>query len=192
MVFTRNPSGRREFYEILRGITATRYVTRQLKIGKTKQLDRLAREAGEVYSQTVVAFWRIVRHKNHWLSSNAMQKIIHNGNLHSQTVQGIIQAFYEALRSWEALRKNGMNAKPPRRLNRYYSIPFKSSAIALKDGTLKLSIGKGIEPLCIPWRFARPKVCEISYNGAGYVLNAVYTVANASITTEHGCAGIDL
>jgi len=43
------------------------YTVRRLKIGRTEQLDALARAAGELYSQVVVWFWRTVRHKDLWL-----------------------------------------------------------------------------------------------------------------------------
>ena len=88
-----------------KGEKATQYITRQLKIGKTAELDRLAHEAGIVYSQTVVRFWRIVRHSNHWISEYAMKRLIRNNTLHSQTVQGIVETYYESLKSWSKLRR---------------------------------------------------------------------------------------
>ena len=121
-----------------------------------------------------------------------MQKIIRSDSLHSQTVQGVIQSFYEALRSWDALRKTSFDARPPRRLNRYYAIPFKSSAIMLKDGVLTLSTGKNGEPIKIPWKFTRPKVCEISFSRGEYILNAVYAQNTPKENNGSGCAGVDL
>ena len=58
------------------------YTTVQLKIGKSEELDRLAHEAGIVYSQTVVTFWRAVRNNNHWLSQYGMQRLIGSSTLH--------------------------------------------------------------------------------------------------------------
>lgn len=60
------------------------YIVRKLKIGKTKELDDLARNAGETYTKVLVEFWRVVRKKRIWLSPNAMMKMIKNRNLHSQ------------------------------------------------------------------------------------------------------------
>jgi putative transposase len=37
------------------------YHVRKLKIGKCPEIDALARVAGELYSSTVVSFWRTVR-----------------------------------------------------------------------------------------------------------------------------------
>jgi putative transposase len=50
------------------------YTVRKLKIGKTEQLDKLARAAGELYSRTVVSFWRTVRHKNIWMKASSMMR----------------------------------------------------------------------------------------------------------------------
>lgn len=39
------------------------YQVRRVNIGKTPQLDEVARECGKLYSQTPVFFWRTVRQK---------------------------------------------------------------------------------------------------------------------------------
>ena len=168
------------------------YMTRQLKIGKSEQLDFLALQAGAVYSKTVVTFWRIFRKSNHWISSNAMQKLVRDNNLHSQTVQGLVQTFYEALKSWNSLCKTDPHVKPPRRTGKYSSIPFKSSAIKLKGNMLTLSTGRGNQPVCIPWKFELPKYCEISFNGEEYVLNAVYEIVLPEMTSGEGNAGVSI
>ncbi len=43
------------------------YFVRKLKLNRTEQLDSLARAAGELYSRTLVSFWRTVRKKRVWL-----------------------------------------------------------------------------------------------------------------------------
>jgi len=45
------------------------YRVRRVNIGKIAQLDELARECGKLYSQTLVFFWRTVRHKGIWHSN---------------------------------------------------------------------------------------------------------------------------
>ena len=42
------------------------YQVRRVRIGRTAQLDELARECGKLYSQTLVFFWRTVQHKGIW------------------------------------------------------------------------------------------------------------------------------
>ena len=150
------------------------YITRQMKIGNSSQVRQLSLEAGAVYSSAVKTFWRVFRKKNHWLSLKDMQKIVRNNNLHSQSVQGITQTFYEALKSWNALRRKNPSARPPRKHRLFHPIPFKESAIKIKDDMLILSTGRGNEPVIIPWKFDKPKFCEISYKLNEFVLNAVY------------------
>ena len=168
------------------------YTTRRIKIGKTERLDELAHEAGQVYSAVVVLFWRVIRHNRHWLSKYAMMKLIRGLNLHSQTVQAIIDTFYESLASWHARRKTNPSAHPPRRRRWYHAIPFKESAITLKNGILTLSMGRGGEPITMPWKYAKPKFCEISFSGKEYILNATYVMDVQNQVTGQDTAGIDL
>lgn len=44
------------------------YTVRRINLEKTEQLDILARAAGELYSRTLVTYWRIVRKKGVFLS----------------------------------------------------------------------------------------------------------------------------
>jgi putative transposase len=175
-----------------KGIAKTQCTTKQFNIGKPPYLDALAHEAGKTYTQTVITFWRIVRHSGHWLSEYAMQKLIRNDSLHSQTTQGIVDTFYEALAAWKELRKTDPRAKPPHRLHWYHAVPFKESAIKLNDGILRLSTGRGNAPIALPCQWDKPKFCEISFNGKEYVMNAAYPIACNNIATGNGTAGIDL
>lgn len=52
------------------------YQVRRVNIGKTPQLDELAHAAGEVYTRTVVPFWRTVRHKGIWLKPKHLMRLI--------------------------------------------------------------------------------------------------------------------
>jgi len=168
------------------------YITRQLKIGKTEQLDSLVHESGDIYTQTVVTFWRVVRHNRHWLSEYVMKRLIRNNALHSQTVQGIIETFYESMDSWRMLRKTNTNARPPRRRRWYHAIPYKDSAIKLDNGMLRLSNGKGNDPIIVPWHWDKPKFCEISFNGEEYIINATYAIEAQDKIIGDDTAGIDL
>ena len=166
-------------------------ITRQKKIDKSDQLDHLAHEAGVVYSQTLVQFKRILRKKNHWLSQYGMQALIRNSHLHSQSVQGIVEIFYQNVKSWRTLRKVNPKARLPKKRRWYFAIPYKESAIRVKAGKLILSNGKGSEPLILDWCYDKPKFITISYD-EGYILSAVYNV-EPEMPIEHGdTAGVDL
>ena len=167
------------------------YHTCQKRIEQTDQLDFLAHECGKVYSRCVDIFHRVWRKKGFWLSEKSMKRLVRNSNLHSQTVQGVIEKFYENLSSYNELKKVFPNTKPPRKRKWYFTIPYKSSAIHLKDGVLKLSNGRGNEPLAIPWQHTEPKTLEISFN-LGYRVNATYVLENTEIPLGNKVASIDL
>ena len=167
------------------------YHARQKKIGFTEYLQFLSHEAGIVYSNCLVTFWRIWRKKGVWLSKTSMQKLIRNTNLHSQTVQGIIDKFYEAIESWRETKKSNPNARMPKRRKWYFVIPYKSSAIRLINGQLILSNGRGNEPTVFEWIYELPKVVSISFNN-GYRINATYKDKAQEQVAGDDTAGIDL
>jgi len=90
------------------------YQVRKVNIGKTAQLDELARACGELYSQTVVFFWRTVRHKGIWLKCAQMERIFSSPKLHAHASDATVQAFFASLKSWRKRRKSDPNAHPSR------------------------------------------------------------------------------
>src|SRR5258708_16799599 len=132
------------------------YQVRRVNIGKTKQLDELAHECGNLYSQTVIFFWRTVRHKGIWLKPKHLMRLFTSKKLHAHTADACVQAFFAGLKSWRERKKDcDPDAHPPRKRKRYFRIEYKRSAMGLKDGSLRLSNGKGTEPLVLtsPWDF---------------------------------------
>src|SRR2546421_1729603 len=91
------------------------YQVRRVNIGKTAQLDELARACGELYSRTLVSYWRTVRHKGLWLQPKHLMRWHISANLHAHTADACVQAFFASLKSWRERRKADPTAKPPRR-----------------------------------------------------------------------------
>jgi putative transposase len=182
------------------------YCVRRLKLGISEQLKRLALAAGELYSKTLVSFWRVVRKKGLWLKPASLMRWFPNNGaneLHSHSADAVVQSFFASLQSWRRRRKADPNAKPPRRRRRYFKVIWKSSAIKVEDGKLRLSNGKGNEPLVIPWAWETPVMVEIGWDGRQYELRATYEVGNTSPEEEGkegneeekregGVAGVDL
>ena len=83
------------------------YQVRRVHIGKTDQLDELAHECGRLYSQTLVSFWRTVRHKGIWLQPKHLMRWYPSDKLHAHTADACVQAFFASLRSWRERRKAG-------------------------------------------------------------------------------------
>jgi putative transposase len=144
------------------------YQVRRVSIGKTAQIDDLAHACGELYTQTLVFFWRTVRHKGMWLKPKHLMRLFTHPKLHAHTSDACVQAFFASLKSWRARRKSDPNAHPPRRRRWYFRVEYKSSAITLKDGQLKLSNGKGNEPLMLDWAWELPKTVVMHWTGTQY------------------------
>ncbi len=141
------------------------YQVRRVNIGKTAQLDELAHACGELYSQTLVFFWRAVRHKGIWLKAKHLMRLFTHPKLHAHTSDACVQAFFAALKSWRERRKSDPNAHPPRKRRWYFRVEYKSSAIKLAAGSLRLSNGAGNEPLVLDWPWERPKTVVIHWTG---------------------------
>jgi putative transposase len=169
------------------------YHAHRLQLNRTEQLDALARAAGELYSRTVVCFWRTVRHKGIWLSPAALMRWHNSDALHAHSADAVVQSFCAALKSWRKRRKEDPDAKPPRRRKRFFKVQWKSSAIRLREGSLILSNGRGNEPLVIPWVWDLPKLVELGWNRrrGTYELRAIYSTEAETEPLGDATAGID-
>ena len=137
------------------------YTVRRVHLGKTAQLDALAHACGKLYTQTLVFFWRIVRHKGIWLKSKHLMRLFTHDQLHAHTSDACVQAFFAALDSWRERRKTDPNAHPPRRRTWYFRVEYKRTALQLQDGILRLSNGRGNDPLLLDWPWTLPQTVVI-------------------------------
>ena len=168
------------------------YSVRKLKLKKTAQLDALVLASGDLYSRTVVSFWRTVRKQGIWLKPSSMMRWQNCDNLHAHSADAVVQSFYAGLKSWRARRKENPESKPPRKRRRFYKVQWKNSAIRLRDGDLILSNGKGNAPLIVPWQWDTPTLVELGWNGDGYELRAIYSNASVGVPLGAEIAGVDL
>jgi putative transposase len=174
------------------------YLTRKLKLGRTDQLDRLARRAGHLWSTVAKLHWRFVDRQGYWLSKGQAQKMYckDTDGLHSQSAQAIADSFYDSLQSWRKKRDNGSyeGLRPPYKQKRYFKVQWKSSAIKLRDdGVLRLSNGRGTDPVLIDWPSGQePKRVEIGWDGGQYELRAQYKVEEDQEPKGTKKAGVDL
>jgi putative transposase len=169
------------------------YQVRRVNIGKTAQLDELARACGELYSRTLVSYWRTVRQKGLWLQPKHLMRWHTSANLHAHTADACVQAFFASLKSWRERRKADPTAKPPRRRKWYFRIEYKRSAMVLKDGQLRLSNGKGNDPLVLAWPWDLPQTVVIHWTGTQYEAIATYKQAQPDVhPLGEKSAGIDL
>jgi putative transposase len=169
------------------------YQVRRVHIGKTALLDELAHACGELYSKALVFFWRTVRHKGIWLQPKHLMRLFTSEKLHAHTSDACVQAFFAGLKSWRERRKTDPTARPPRKRKWYFRVEYKRSAMSLKDGLLRLSNGKGNEPLILDWPWELPQTVVIHWTGTQYEALATYKQEEPQLK-PHGnnVAGIDL
>ena len=123
----------------------------------------------------------------------------------------LLSRFFASLKSWRTRRKTDPNSKPPRRRKWFYKLIWKSSAIKLiapgdspsqsevgarsvRDGKLRLSNGKGNQPLIVNWHWNKPKQVELGWNKAElcYELRACYSTEKIDLIENGGVSGCDL
>src|SRR5205809_3044653 len=96
------------------------YNVRRMHIGKTAQLDELAHECGQLYSQTLVFFWRTIRHKGIWLKPKHLKRLFTSKKLHAHTADACVESFFAGLSSWRERRKMDRAAQPPHKRKWYF------------------------------------------------------------------------
>ena len=153
------------------------YTTKKVKVDKTPELDTLAHEAGRVYSKVVSLIRKVKRKKGFWLSEKAVKKYmkLRGYQLHSQTIQAIIESYFDSLKSYFRVVKSNPDAKPPKRTPKFFKVRWKSSAISLKAGVLRLSNGKGHEPITLK-SDVKPTYVEMYFQRGSYYFSLVYKV----------------
>jgi len=152
------------------------YYVRKQKFNSQKELcDKLSRESGKLYSNTVKFFWRIVRKKGMWLNPNSLMRIFNSNQMHAHSADASVQQFFHALKSWRKVRKTVPQAKPPKKLKKYTAVMWKRSAIRVKNKQLILSNGRQTEPLIINWQYKLvPVMTTLRWDDSGYELIFCY------------------
>jgi putative transposase len=166
--------------------------TRKLHIGESERLDELSRSSADLWNEICTWYWRWVDRQDHWTSKGQMQKWCVNGHddFQAHTAQAVNDQFYDAVNSWH---KNDRQGNPPRnRSKKWNKVCWKKSAIKLRDdGVLRLSCGRGNDPVLIDWPVnEKPVFVEIGWND-GYEVRATYEVETRDQTTGDEVAGID-
>ncbi len=153
------------------------YTTKKVKAAKTPKLDILASEAGRAYSKVISLMRKVKRKKGFWLSQGAVQKYMRlkGYNLHSQTLQAIIQSYFDSLKSYFRVSKSNPDAKPPKRTPHFYKVRWIQNGITFKDGVVRLSNGKGNAAITLK-SDVRPAYVEMYFQRGSYYFSLVYEV----------------
>ena len=170
-----------------------KYTVRRLNLGWDQHYEQLALAAGEIYTRALVSFWRVVRKKGLWLKCSSLERWHKSTGFHSDSAKAAIQSFFASLKSWRRRRKKDPQARPPKHRRKFYKVQWKTGAIKLEGGELRLSNGKANPPLYIPWKWDRPKLVELGWTGEQYQIRAIYILEDARTKPlGNKVAGIDL
>ena len=106
---------------------------------------------GVCYCKIVSLMRKVHKRKGFWLSQGAVQKYMRLKGypLHSQTVQAIIQVYFDSLKGYFRVVKSNPDAKPPKRTPHYFKVRWIQNGISFKDGVVRLSNGKGNAPITL-------------------------------------------
>jgi putative transposase len=112
---------------------------------------------------------RSYKNPDKWKWSNSIDFQKHfkgRYNLHSQTIQGIIQKFFANIETYFSNKKQGITtARLPRRYKKYFNPIFKKSAIKHQNNRVRLSIGnKEYIYFSIPDIDGEIVLAELGYN----------------------------
>ena len=153
------------------------YTTKKVKAPKTPKLDMLASEAGRAYSKVISLMRKVKRKKGFWLSQGGVQKYMRlkGYNLHSQTLQAIIQSYFDSLKSYFRVSKSNPDAKSPKRTPHFYKVRWIQNGISFKDGVVRLSNGKGNAPITLKSDVS-PAYVEMYFQRGSYYFSLVYEV----------------
>ncbi|MDE0470172.1 MAG: transposase [Candidatus Poribacteria bacterium] len=160
----------------------------------TEQLDEMNRLGGRIYSKTVSLAFKTHAQKGFWISEGGLKKYLKFKDYpcHAHSVQAVIDDYCGARRSFFANRKSNPNAKPPNKTCKFHTFTWRAIGIFYKRGKLRLSMGKGRDPLWIKIdkKFHKKVPAEVSlvYNKTTkqYEFHATYIMQPKETKTNRG------
>ena len=122
----------------------------------TERLDAINRLGGRIYSKTVSLVRKTHRRRGFWLSKVAVKKYLKFKGYPCQahSVQAIIDDYFGALGSYFSRVKKDSTSNPPYKTRKFHTFTWRATGISYRDGKLRLSMGKGREPV---WLSAHKK-----------------------------------
>ena len=107
--------------------------------------DALNRESGRIYTEVLVAHWRVKRKKDIWLSEKSGTRWSDSritATMHAHTIDAAQQGFYRACVTTRALRRAAFpETRFPHRPKKFRTTVWKVSAIKREGEVLILSCG---------------------------------------------------
>jgi putative transposase len=110
---------------------------------------QLSQESAHVWNTAKNFFWRTdpsqaQDKKGIWLSESSLKRYVAGRfNLHSQTIQAVVEKFYDNLKSAHTLRQEKKDIRYPYKTKNWFCVHWKRSAIQVSGRYIHLSLGLG-------------------------------------------------
>lgn len=107
----------------------------------------------------------------------------------SQVRQGVVRSFYDALTTWRKAKgkmHEGGNTgfRPPHRPKKFYKAQWNYTGIKKRDGKLRLTCGRGEDPIWIEWPHPTPVAVEIGWADGQYEVRAKYKTSQDELPSD--------
>lgn len=94
----------------------------------------------------------------------------------SQTRQETVGSFFDALKTWRKAKDQGMaeGFRPPYKPKKFYKAQWKYQSIKRRGDHMRLTCGRGPDPVMIEWPHPLPRHVEIGWDHGNYEVRAKY------------------
>ena len=181
--------------------TGNRIMTEKILLRLDKNQMRISgdvrREAARCWNAIVNLHRTIYNRYGIWLTGGQLKEFFKGRfNLHSQSVQALVELYEETCRRTNELRRNGETSwRYPWRKKHYFTVTWKKAAISFKDNRICLSNGRGRKPLefKLPTGIDPAAVCQAQLvrKGYGYWLHLSVEKPVLEQVTGNKAAGAD-
>jgi len=161
--------------------TGNRVVTEKILLRLNKDQVKISadvrREAARCWNAIVNLHRTIYNRYGIWLTGGQLKEFFKGlFQLHSQSVQALVELYEETCRRTKDIRKNGETSwRYPWRNKYYFTVTWKKAAISFKGNRICLSNGRGREPLefKLPARIDPAAICQaqLVWKGTCYWLH---------------------
>ena len=170
----------------------------RLRLSKSQfhHCQQLSSETAKVWNAVKNLFWRTYRKKGIWLSESSLKRYVANHfNLHSQTIQAVVEKFYTNLKAARILKKENPDIRYPYKNKKWFCIYWKRSAIQVDGRYVQLSNGKRRQSVVfkLPVELAdcQPNTVELIWRN-GYWLSIILEVEGKQQILGFNTAAVDM
>jgi putative transposase len=171
----------------------------RLKLSKEKfqHCQRLSQESAHIWNTIKNFFWRTYRKKGIWLSESSLKRYVAGKfALHSQSIQAIIEKFYDNLKTARSLRKENPSIRYPYKSKGWFCVHWKKSAIQVSGRYIQLSNGKGCQSIIfkLPIELAnsQPNCVELIWRNGYWLSITLSTPSNKEQVLGFNTAAVDM